>query len=119
MISKVIVWARKRDGAIDRMKRALYEYKISGVKTSIKYLESIIKHPAFETGQYDTHFIEKYAGELKVEDDPCDADCEDLAVITAFIEYSDKLNKFSEHQIQPSSDANWKTYGRSKGVIRI
>ncbi len=119
MISKVIVWSLKRDGAIDRMKRALYEYKISGVKTSIKYLESIIKHPAFKAGNYDTHFIEKYSEELKNTGDPCDADCEDIAVITAFIEYSDKLKKFSQHQIQVSSDVNWKSYGRSKGVVRI
>lgn len=119
MISKLIVWARTREGAIERMKRALYEYKISGVKTSIKYLESIMNHKVFEAGKYDTHFIEKYSGELQSSKSPCDFECEDIAVITAFIEYSDKLQKFSESIATDHSPSGWKAYGRKKGVVRI
>ena len=39
MISKLIVWGKTRTEAIERMRRALYEYKITGVKTSIRFLE--------------------------------------------------------------------------------
>ena len=42
LISKLIIWGKNRDEAIARMKRALYEYKITGVKTSIKFLERIM-----------------------------------------------------------------------------
>ena len=43
MISKLIVWGRDRDEAIQRMKRALMEYKITGVKTSIPFLMKIME----------------------------------------------------------------------------
>ena len=39
MISKLIVWGKTREEAISRMERALYEYKITGVKTSLKFLK--------------------------------------------------------------------------------
>ncbi|HKK67371.1 MAG TPA: acetyl-CoA carboxylase biotin carboxylase subunit, partial [Bacteroidales bacterium] len=60
MISKLIVWGATREDAIRRMERALYEYKITGVKTSIRFLENVMQHPAFRKGDYNTDFIEKY-----------------------------------------------------------
>jgi len=59
MISKIIVWAETRSAAINRMKRVLEEYKISGIKTSIGFMKRIMETPDFVNGQYDTHFIEK------------------------------------------------------------
>jgi acetyl-CoA carboxylase biotin carboxylase subunit len=120
MISKLIVWARTREGAIDRMKRALFEYKISGVKTSIKFLESIMNHPVFESGKYNTHFIEDHYDDLFTIAQPCDMECEDIAVVTAFIDYLDKLNKQVEVTPQQSNgSSHWKKYGRMKGIIKI
>jgi acetyl-CoA carboxylase biotin carboxylase subunit len=119
MISKLIVHSRTRKGAIDRMKRALYEYKISGVKTSIRFLNNIINHPSFKEGQYDTHFIEKHYNELFNEASPCDANCEDIAIITSFIHYIDKLETLSVHTHVNGEHSGWKNYGRSKGVVRI
>lgn len=120
MISKLIVWSRTREGAIDRMKRALYEYKISGVKTSIKFLESIMKHPAFEKGKYNTHFIDDHYNELFNESSPVGQENDDLAIITAFVDYMDKLNKLTD--IAPPAQQNgsqWKKYGHIKNVVRI
>ena len=45
--------------AIARMKRALYEYIITGVKTNIDFHKAIMENPRFVTGDIDTHFIEK------------------------------------------------------------
>jgi len=112
MISKLIVWARTRYGAIDRMKRALYEYKISGVKTSIKYLENILKHPVFEEGNYNTHFIETYSSDLKTNTEPCDFDCENMAVITAFIDYTEKLKKLSVSVPVSKNGYEWRRAGK-------
>lgn len=117
MISKLIVWARTRSGAIERMKRALYEYKISGVKTSIKYLENIMNHRVFEDGIYDTHFIEKYSADLTTNQEPCDFDCEDLAVITAFVDYTQKLQKLSGSEPPAQNGTAWKKYGRMRGLV--
>jgi len=117
MISKLIVWARTRESAIGRMKRALYEYKISGVKTSIKFLESIMNNPDFAAGIYNTHFIEKHYDELMKESTDPDSDSENMAMITAFIEYLDKLSKLTEVTPQLNHNSQWKNYGRRKGMI--
>jgi acetyl-CoA carboxylase biotin carboxylase subunit len=89
MISKLIVWGKTRDEAIARMRRALYEYKITGVKTSIKMLERVMNNENFIAGNYDTHFIEKNQEQLQsngMKDNP-----EDMVIIAAFIDYLDKL----------------------------
>jgi acetyl-CoA carboxylase, biotin carboxylase subunit len=58
MISKLIVYAETRQKAIATMRRALDEYVIGGVKTTIPLLREIVKHPLFIKGQFDTSFIE-------------------------------------------------------------
>jgi acetyl-CoA carboxylase, biotin carboxylase subunit len=119
MISKLIVWARTRESAIGRMKRALYEYKISGVKTSIKFLESIMNNPDFAAGLYNTHFIEKNYDKLLSETKDPDSESENMAIITAFIDYQDKLNKLIELTPPLCMNSQWKTFGRRKGMARI
>ena len=58
MIGKLIVWATTRQYAIERMRRVLYEYKITGVKTNLAYLKRIMHVPDFVKGEYNTLFIE-------------------------------------------------------------
>ena len=89
MISKLIVWGNNRDEAIARMRRALYEYKITGVKTSIKILERVMNNENFISGNYDTHFIEKNQEQLMAKAPSMDP--EDLVVISAYIDYLDKI----------------------------
>jgi acetyl-CoA carboxylase biotin carboxylase subunit len=111
LISKLIIWAQNRDEAVARMKRALYEYKITGVKTNIQFLERIMNTTDFINGEYDTHFIEKNE-EYLMKGEPCTLECEDLAMIMAYVEHqshSDKRLRFSLNHHQKS---NWKEYGR-------
>ena len=106
MISKIIVWAENRKEAILRMQRVLDEYKISGVKTSIPFLKKIMSHPEFAGGNYNTHFIPNHYDDL-IEPEHCDFECEDMAMIAAFLEYHHKLER-----ITPSADhtvnSKWK-----------
>ncbi|HDD60188.1 MAG: acetyl-CoA carboxylase biotin carboxylase subunit [Thermoplasmata archaeon] len=60
MIAKLIVWGETREKAIARMKRALWEYQISGVRTNIPFHEVVMNHPTFVQGNYDTNFIPRY-----------------------------------------------------------
>lgn len=65
MISKLSVHASTREAAIERMLRALGEYQISGCKTTIPFCSYVLRHPAFRSARYDTHFIkEHYLPEL-------------------------------------------------------
>jgi propionyl-CoA carboxylase alpha chain len=60
MISKLIVYGKNRDEAIFRMKKAIAAYKIKGVKTTLAFGELIMNHENFLSGNFDTHFVEKY-----------------------------------------------------------
>jgi acetyl-CoA carboxylase, biotin carboxylase subunit len=59
MIAKLISVGTTRQNAIDRIRRALGEYLIEGIKTTIPFQESIMRHPDFVRGHYDTGFIDR------------------------------------------------------------
>jgi acetyl-CoA carboxylase, biotin carboxylase subunit len=63
MIAKLIVHASSRDQAISRMARALGEYMITGIKTTIPFQQEIMRHKDFRAGKYDTGFVEKMLAE--------------------------------------------------------
>jgi len=118
MISKLIVWAENRSEAIERMKRALFEYKITGVKTTIKFLERIMETPDFRSGNYDTNFIEKNKEKL-LEATKCAADCEDMVIIATYIEYLDQLNISQTSKEMYPAKNRWKKYTYQKNFERL
>jgi acetyl/propionyl-CoA carboxylase alpha subunit len=59
LISKLSVWGETRGEAILRMRRALDEYRIIGVKTNIPFHQQIVNHTEFIYGQFDTTFVEQ------------------------------------------------------------
>jgi acetyl-CoA carboxylase biotin carboxylase subunit len=59
MISKLLVWGETRGEAVLRMRRALEEYKILGVKTNIPFHQTLMDSTRFMAGQFDTRFIEE------------------------------------------------------------
>jgi acetyl-CoA carboxylase biotin carboxylase subunit len=58
LLGKLIVWGNTRDEAIQRMRRALREYRIIGIPTSIPFHRQVMDTPAFVQGTYDTSFLE-------------------------------------------------------------
>ncbi|HEY7956430.1 MAG TPA: acetyl-CoA carboxylase biotin carboxylase subunit, partial [Polyangia bacterium] len=64
MISKLIVWAETRAEAIDRMARALAEYRVGGIKTNLAFHRRVMNNEDFRRGRYDTSFIEGHRAEL-------------------------------------------------------
>jgi propionyl-CoA carboxylase alpha chain len=60
MISKLTTWGRTRDEAIRRMERALTEYDVAGMQTTIPFCLFVMQHEAFRTGQFSTHFVEDH-----------------------------------------------------------
>jgi acetyl-CoA carboxylase biotin carboxylase subunit len=62
LMAKLIVWAPDREAAIARMNRALAEYHVSGVRTTLPVLRRIIRHPDFAAGRLDTGFMERLPG---------------------------------------------------------
>jgi acetyl-CoA carboxylase biotin carboxylase subunit len=63
LIAKLIVWAPDRDGAIERMLRALSEFQIEGrgVKTTIPFHQAVFQNEQFRSGDVDTSFLESFS----------------------------------------------------------
>jgi acetyl-CoA carboxylase biotin carboxylase subunit len=59
MLAKLIVWAETRPLAIDRLRRALGEYQLLGLKTDLPLHRFLTRHPAFLAGDFDTGFLER------------------------------------------------------------
>ncbi len=60
MIAKLIVHGANREEAIERMKRAISEYYVQGIRTTLPFGTFVMNHPAFVSGDFDTGFIGKY-----------------------------------------------------------
>jgi acetyl-CoA carboxylase, biotin carboxylase subunit len=110
MISKLCAWGTDREQAIKRMKRALREYQIGGIKTSIPFLIRVFDHPKFQSGNFTTKFIEEYTDDLFGEPDEF-AEIAALAGILGEMEEKKKVNLMNDkpngHQL-----SRWKSVYR-------
>jgi acetyl-CoA carboxylase biotin carboxylase subunit len=90
LISKLSVWAPTRERAVARMRRALSEYVVTGIRTNLAFHDRLFAHPEFAAGRYDTGFIDRYKDELlgypSVKDDRRDAVAAAVAVAAARME---------------------------------
>jgi acetyl-CoA carboxylase biotin carboxylase subunit len=118
MLSKLIVWATNRNYALERMRRVLYEYKITGIKTNIDYLRRIMDAREFVKGKYTTHFIEDNSEALQ--DGKVKDKTEEMAVIAAYIDYIVNGNEPPANQLTDNRPiSRWRAFGKQKGVLRI
>jgi acetyl-CoA carboxylase biotin carboxylase subunit len=68
MIAKLIVWGENRVEAILRMRRALREYQVRGIKTNISFHQWILRHPRFMSGNFSTGFIDEEYHSMRKEE---------------------------------------------------
>ncbi len=72
MISKLITHGKDREEAIARMLRAISEYKITGLTTTLAFGKYVMENSAFISGNYDTHFVEKHFNPKKLDNKEVD-----------------------------------------------
>ena len=60
MIAKLVVWGKDRNHAIKRTLKAIDNYQISGLKTTLDFGKYVLKHDAFTSGDFDTNFVRHY-----------------------------------------------------------
>ena len=60
MIAKLIVYGENRESCIARLERALEEFVVEGIKTTIPFYQKILKEESFLNGNYDIHWVENY-----------------------------------------------------------
>jgi acetyl-CoA carboxylase, biotin carboxylase subunit len=113
LLSKLITWGRTREETIRRMLRALAEYQVYGIKTTIPFFQKILLHPKFLAGQYTTHFI----SELEKEHDQ-EIPAETFA---ALIAAGIRTYRDARGEVEVSSgrakESQWKTQGRIQNLL--
>jgi acetyl-CoA carboxylase biotin carboxylase subunit len=111
LISKLIVWGDTRGEAILRMRRALEEYKILGVRSNIPFHQRLMDSHRFMGGQYDTRFVEE---RFSIEEaDETKESRPDVAAILATL-VAHRQTELAAHVIQRNErdTSNWKWYSR-------
>ena len=69
LVSKLVAWGEDRASAIARMRRAVREYKVLGIKTTLPFFERVLRHPDFLAGRIDTSFVERLGREKQAEEE--------------------------------------------------
>lgn len=64
LIAKLVVWGADRAATLQALQRALDEFELVGVATNLDLLRGLARHSLFASGEYDTEFVERHAGEL-------------------------------------------------------
>lgn len=110
MVAKLIAWGPTRKKAMQKMKRALQEFEIHGLKTNLPFLQNILMHPDFRSGHYDTNFISTQMLELI---HPKPGIEETIAAIAAYL-YHEKFSNGAMRTISPKSNelSLWKLASR-------
>ena len=121
MLSKLVVWAANRTYAIERMRRVLFEYKITGTKTNISYLRKILEVPDFVNGHYTTSFLEdnkKFLENVTIDDESEDLQtAEDISAIAAYFDYminEERSGSSTSTDNRPIS--RWREFGKRSSM---
>ena len=106
MIAKLIVHAQTREEAIARMIRAIDEYKIVGVETTLEFCKYVLKHDAFRSGKFDTGFIGRYfkPSDLLETDAALDA----TAALAGAISFGGDTKSADPQAVDPVKKSKWK-----------
>ena len=106
MIAKLAVWGRTREEAIDRLRRALDEYEVSGITTTLPFFREIVRDAEFISARLDTGFIARF-NERRSEPQISTEDT-DLAIIGAALHYVKNQQPVPVH----SKVSKWKLASR-------
>jgi acetyl-CoA carboxylase biotin carboxylase subunit len=117
LIAKLLAWGEDRDEAIQRMKRALFEYNILGVATTIPFHLKVMDHPKFQKGEIHTHFIEEeFEKEKPLEIEDKEEHLKAFAVFSALLDYQEKRRVKPLLSKTKSKENGWKIEGRRMGL---
>jgi acetyl-CoA carboxylase, biotin carboxylase subunit len=109
LLAKLMVWGADRPAAIQRMRRALAEYKVVGVLTTIPALAHIVAHEDFRAGKLSTGFLDRILPELTATRDRARS----IAVIAAVLAEYERLGRRTIVEAPPTSD--WRRAQRFAG----
>ncbi len=106
LVSKLVVWAGSRTDAIARMRRAVAEYKLLGIRTTLPFFERVLRHPAFEAGDFDTSFVGTLLAEAPASFAPVD-----VAIAAAAISRFEERRGSCARGVAPAA-SGWRAAAR-------
>ncbi len=115
LISKLSTWGRTRAEAIERMMRALEEYKILGIKTNIPFHERVMREPHFISGDFDTSYIDRLLGDDAGRPLEAEEDRTDVALVAAALAAYRRDEKSAASAPVASGDGRGAPGWRSRG----
>jgi acetyl/propionyl-CoA carboxylase alpha subunit len=117
LISKLTTWGKNRSEAIQRMKRALEEYTISGVLTVIPFHKKVMNHPDFINGTFSTHFIQEKLSQISQLSPITHEDIKTMAIVSCLFDHLSKKKNLNRGEKSPSSC--WKYENRRRRLFGV
>jgi acetyl-CoA carboxylase biotin carboxylase subunit len=108
MLSKLIVWAESRDRAIDRMRRALGEYHVGGIRTNIALFQAILRDLGFRAGDIHTSWLDERLRAGIPPEPPACPEFAPIAALVASTQITPEANKTA-----PGKESRWLAAGRA------
>jgi acetyl-CoA carboxylase biotin carboxylase subunit len=115
MISKLVAWGETREAAMARLRRALDEYHVGGIQTTLPFFKEVLLDPMFQAGEIDTGFIERFLSSRTAAPPPTDSLSEAqvaAAMVAALTTTSSPVPPVQSGQLPLSS-------GRVAGAERV
>ena len=109
MLSKLITYGQNRDETIEKMIRAIDEYHISGVQTTLSFCRFVMNHPVFRSGSFDTNFVNLHF-DPELLNAPQNQEAKKVAALLSAYLMQNKKPKQSIHEdFRAASKSGWKT----------
>ncbi len=106
MIAKLVTHGKNREEAIERMIRAIDDYQITGIETTLAFGKFVMEHEAFKSGNFDTHFVKNFfKPEYLNKYDEQEAEIAAMSIANIF-KQSKKMSN-SSHSESVDSSSNW------------
>jgi acetyl/propionyl-CoA carboxylase alpha subunit len=106
MLSKLITYGKDREEAISRMKRAIQDYTIAGVKTTLPFALFVMDNEHFISGNFDTHFVKTHFTDPTVLDNSNEEEAQIAALLAQYLHTEN--TSITSVEAQSENVSNWK-----------
>lgn len=114
MLAKLIVHAENREAAIEKMLRAIADYEVAGVTTTLNFCRFALEHEAFRSGKFDTHFVKNHFNIAQLEQKLNNEESEAAALFMQWL----KNNYKTASSATPSEEHISSTWQKNRLVLR-
>ncbi|MGB2868972.1 MAG: acetyl-CoA carboxylase biotin carboxylase subunit [Bacteroidota bacterium] len=106
LLSKLVCWGKNREESVRTMRRALSEFTVRGIKTTIPFCKFVVNHPEFMAGKFDTHFVERcFDPKTAFRSDKSE---ELAAILAAVLIFSSGAVESPNHNHRSTAESKWK-----------